>query len=136
MMAPARCALALALVAAAQALAAPRSRRAALRMSIAPSDVVVMMNGLPGKMGYSCAEACVARGMTLADVALTGEPFAGTPTDDRIPKVDLVAGGSDEAEKRGAALAAQCKKDGKEVAAVPLELRATVTQKLGDEEHV
>ena len=63
------------------------------------------MNGLPGKMGYSCAEACVARGMTLADVALTGEPFAGTPTDDRIPKVDLVAGGSDEAEKRGAARA-------------------------------
>ena len=42
-MAPARCALALALVAAAQALAAPRSRRAALRMSIAPSDVVVMI---------------------------------------------------------------------------------------------
>ena len=40
--------------------------------------------------------------MTLADVALTGEPFAGQPTDDRIPKVDLVAGGSDEAEKRGA----------------------------------
>ena len=43
MMAPVRCALALALVAAAQALAAPRSRRAALRMSIAPSDVVVMI---------------------------------------------------------------------------------------------
>ena len=43
MMAPARCALALALVAAAQALAAPRSRRGALRMSIAPSDVVVMI---------------------------------------------------------------------------------------------
>ena len=42
-MAPARCALALALVAAAQALAAPRSRRAALRMSISPSDVVVMI---------------------------------------------------------------------------------------------
>ena len=37
------CALALALVAAAQALAAPRSRRGALRMSIAPSDVVVMI---------------------------------------------------------------------------------------------
>ena len=68
-----------------------------------------MMNGLPGKMGYSCAEACVARGMTLADVALTGEPFAGTPTDDRIPKVDLVAGGSDEAEKRGAELAKKCR---------------------------
>ena len=77
-----------------------------------------MMNGLPGKMGYSCAEACVARGMTLADVALTGEPFAGTPTDDRIPKVDLVAGGSEEAEKRGAALAEKCKKEGKVLVAV------------------
>ena len=116
-MAAARCALALALLAApTQALAA--RRRSPVRMSISPSDVVVMMNGLPGKMGYSCAEACVARGMTLADVALTGEPFAGTPTDDRIPKVDLVAGGSDEAEKRGAALAAQCKKDGKVLVAV------------------
>jgi 4-hydroxy-tetrahydrodipicolinate reductase len=114
---PRRCGLALALLAAAQALARP-SRRAPLQMSIAPSDVVIMMNGLPGKMGYSCAEACIARGMTLADVALTGADFAGQATDSRIPKVDLVAGGSEDAEKRGAALAVQCKKDGKVLVAI------------------
>ena len=44
--------------------------RGAVRMAAVPAaDIVVMMNGLPGKMGYSVAEACIARGMTLADVA-------------------------------------------------------------------
>ncbi|KAH8069271.1 4-hydroxy-tetrahydrodipicolinate reductase [Aureococcus anophagefferens] len=69
-------------------LAAPRSvaraahaRRSAPRMAVAPGDIVVMMNGLPGKMGCSVGEAIVARGMELAPTALTGPDFAGDVVD-------------------------------------------------------
>jgi len=80
---------------------------------------VVMMNGLPGKMGYSVAEACIARGMELADVALTGPEFAGVAVDtSRIPSVKLVAGGSPEADEAGADLAARCKAAGKTLVAI------------------
>jgi len=115
------------LIASAGAFAAPktlarparRQGRSAVRMAaVAPEDIVVMMNGLPGKMGYSVAEACVARGMALADVALTGAPFAGDVVEAAGASVTLQEGGSDAAEAAGAALVAKCKKEGKTLVAI------------------
>jgi 4-hydroxy-tetrahydrodipicolinate reductase len=37
-----------------------------------PSDVVLMMNGLPGAMGHEVSAACIRRGFQIAPVALTG----------------------------------------------------------------
>lgn len=62
----------------ARALRAPASsRRVNPAMSSAPASpsgdaLVVMVNGLPGKMAAATAEQVVARGLTLAGEALTG----------------------------------------------------------------
>jgi 4-hydroxy-tetrahydrodipicolinate reductase len=40
--------------------------------SIDPSDVVLMMNGLPGAMGHEVSAACLRRGFQIAPIALTG----------------------------------------------------------------
>ncbi|KAH8094107.1 4-hydroxy-tetrahydrodipicolinate reductase [Aureococcus anophagefferens] len=69
-------------------------------MAVAPGDIVVMMNGLPGKMGCSVGEAIVARGMELAPTALTGPDFAGDVVDVAGTSVTLVAGGTDAAARR------------------------------------
>jgi len=42
-----------------------------------PSSITVMISGLPGAMGHEVSQACIRRGMGLAEVALTGPGFAG-----------------------------------------------------------
>ena len=115
----------------ASSLAAPRSvaraahaRRSAPRMAVAPGDIVVMMNGLPGKMGCSVGEAVVARGMELAPTALTGPDFAGDVVDVAGTKVTLVAGGTDAADAAAVALKADCAARGKTLVAVDFTVPA------------
>ncbi|KAH8049841.1 4-hydroxy-tetrahydrodipicolinate reductase [Aureococcus anophagefferens] len=112
-------------------LAAPRSvaraahaRRSAPRMAVAPGDIVVMMNGLPGKMGCSVGEAIVARGMELAPTALTGPDFAGDVVDVAGTSVTLVAGGTDAADAAAGALKADCAARGKTLVAVDFTVPA------------
>lgn len=91
---------------------------------VEPGSIVVMMNGLPGKMGNSVGEACLARGMELADVALTGAPFAGETVSVRGVSVELVAGGSAEAEAAGERLVRDCAARGKTLIAIDFTVPA------------
>jgi len=77
-----------------------------LRATVDPSDVMVVMNGLPGAMGKEVAAACVRRGMKLAPVALTGRDFAGTTVDVMGTTVTL-ADGTDAHAADAAAAAAE-----------------------------
>ena len=118
------------------ALVGPRSRAAlpsrvvrgggaGLRMSLVePESVVVMMNGLPGKMGNSVGEAVVARGMELAGVALTGAPFAGQTCEVEGVTVRLVAGGGADADAAAAELKADCAARGKTLVAIDFTVPA------------
>jgi 4-hydroxy-tetrahydrodipicolinate reductase len=56
--------------------------------SMPPSDVHVMMNGLPGNMGKEVAAACLRKGFKLAPYALTGPDI-----DDEFVMVDDMQGG-------------------------------------------
>jgi len=119
----------LVLLASASALLGPASRtrhprRPVVAMAVAASDVVVMMNGLPGKMGYSVGEAVVARGMELAPVALTGAEFDGTTVRVADVAVDLRAGGTAEARDDALALKAACEARGKTLVAVDFTVPA------------
>ena len=44
-----------------------------LKAAVAPEDVMIVMNGLPGAMGLEVAAACRRRGFQLAPVALPQE---------------------------------------------------------------
>ncbi|KAJ8600047.1 hypothetical protein CTAYLR_001822 [Chrysophaeum taylorii] len=85
--------------------------------ALAPSDVVVMMNGLPGKMGIEVADACARRGMSLAEVALTGKEESA-PIEVASTTVKLVEAGTPEAEEAMASVVASCDELGKTLVAI------------------
>jgi 4-hydroxy-tetrahydrodipicolinate reductase len=86
-----------------------------LKAAVAPEDVMIVMNGLPGAMGLEVAAACRRRGFQLAPVALTGASFGGTsvevvaePTDPASteygpPVTVALVDGTDAAATEGAA---------------------------------
>ncbi|KAG8466078.1 hypothetical protein KFE25_005648 [Diacronema lutheri] len=61
-----------------------------------PTEVTVVVNGLPGAMGVEVAQACLRRGMRLASVGLTGPSRQGETVEvegpDGINTVRLVPG--------------------------------------------
>ncbi|CAM9310635.1 unnamed protein product [Phaeothamnion confervicola] len=57
-------------------------------MSLAPSEITVMMNGLPGNMGREVAAACLRKGFKVAPYALTGPDVE----EDKV-EVDNMEGG-------------------------------------------
>lgn len=63
-----------------------------------PTEVTIVMNGLPGAMGIEVAQACLRRGMRLAPVGLTGPSRQGETIDiegpDGTNTVRLVPGPS------------------------------------------
>jgi hypothetical protein len=83
-----------------------------------PSDVLVVMNGLPGAMGVEVAEACLRRGMRLAPFGLTGPRRSGESIEVAGPDgerhaVRLVPGPTGTS-----AAAAECEAVGAELAAL------------------
>ncbi|CAM9764999.1 unnamed protein product [Chrysoparadoxa australica] len=64
-----------------------RQRASRTTMSAAP-DIHVMMNGLPGAMGYEVAAACLRKGFKLAPYSLTGPNI-----DESEVEVDDLEGG-------------------------------------------
>ncbi|GBG31187.1 4-hydroxy-tetrahydrodipicolinate reductase 1, chloroplastic [Hondaea fermentalgiana] len=85
------------------------------------SSVVAVVNGLPGNMGKEIAQACLRRGLEVADVALTG---ANMPKDVTVEKddggsvtVNLVGPGS-EAETQLKEALEKGRSEGKIVVAI------------------
>lgn len=81
------------------------------------SEVVVMMNGLPGNMGREVAAACVRRGMSLAQYALTGLEESST-IDVENTAVTLVTAGTESADDAAKELIAACAESGKTLIAI------------------
>lgn len=77
------------------------------------SDIVVMMNGLPGSMGKEVAAACLRRGMGLARVALSG---TRSSIEIESNTVELVP--ADEGDAAMAELVSECAADGKILVAI------------------
>lgn len=93
--------------------AVPSSQPAQVVM---PSDVVIMMNGLPGNMASEVAAACLRRGMSLAEFALTGEE--GSTIKIASATVTLVQGGTADAEEAIANVCAASEAAGKTLIAI------------------
>lgn len=83
---------------------------------IVPGDVVVMMNGLPGNMASEVAAACVRRGMSLAEYALTGVEDSTIKIDSTT--INLVRGGTKNAEEAVANVCAASEAAGKVLIAI------------------
>mmetsp|Transcript_89374 Transcript_89374/g.177689 ORF Transcript_89374/g.177689 Transcript_89374/m.177689 type:complete len:289 (+) Transcript_89374:57-923(+) len=68
----------------------------------AQGQAVVMMNGLPGAMGHEVGQACLRRGLKLAEVALTGPGMPAScevKEGDQTVPVRLVSSENPEAQK-------------------------------------